>query len=170
MVDLNYVQAATGKINRPLPQAVLTFARLAVVLFGAWDYNHFAPTERARMTSLLLINPAAAHNRRTSVAVLCVLLMLLSVACAKRSRATAPNATTTPDNYASASLATQRININAAPAHELEALPGIGKGLADRIVEHREKYGPFRRPEHLMMVRGISEKRFSVLRDLVTVE
>lgn len=119
------------------------------------------------MTSLLLINPAAAHNRRTAVAVLCVLLMLLSVACAKRSRATAP---TPPENHASASLTAQRININAAPAKELEALPGIGKGLAERIVEHREKYGPFRRAEHLMMVRGISETRFRAMRHLVTVE
>lgn len=121
------------------------------------------------MTSLLLINPAAAHNRRTSVAVLCVLLMLLSVACAKRSRAPAPN-TTPPDNYASASQSTQRINVNTAPVKELEALPGIGKGLAERIVAHREKYGPFRRAEHLMMVRGISETRFRALREMIEVK
>ena len=74
------------------------------------------------------------------------------------------------ENYASSSTTTQRININSAPAKELEALPGIGKGLAERIVEHRQKYGPFRRAEHLMMVRGISETRFRALRDLVTVE
>jgi competence protein ComEA len=96
--------------------------------------------------------------------------MFCAVACAKRSRAT-PNAPpTSPENYASASLTTQRLNINTAPAKELEALPGIGKGLAERIVEHREKYGPFRRAAHLMMVRGISEKRFRALRHLVTVD
>ena len=61
-------------------------------------------------------------------------------------------------------------NINTASVKELEKLPGIGKGLAERIVEHREKYGPFRRPEHLIMVRGISDKRFRALRDLITVE
>jgi len=53
---------------------------------------------------------------------------------------------------------------------ELEKLPGIGKGLAERIVDHREKYGPFRRTEHLIIVRGISDKRFRGLRDLITVE
>jgi len=63
-----------------------------------------------------------------------------------------------------------RININTASEKELEKLPGIGRGLADRIVEHREKYGPFRRPEHLIMVRGISDKRFRALRDSITVE
>ena len=64
----------------------------------------------------------------------------------------------------------QRININTASADELETLPGIGKGLAGRIIEHREKYGPFRKPEHLIIVRGISDKRFRALRDLITVE
>src|SRR5437899_7571417 len=66
--------------------------------------------------------------------------------------------------------ATARTNINTASVKELEKLPGIGKGLAERIVEHREKYGPFRRPEHLIMVRGISDKRFRALRDSIAVE
>jgi competence protein ComEA len=64
----------------------------------------------------------------------------------------------------------QRININTASGAELEKLPGIGKGLAERIVEHRERFGPFRRTEHLIIVRGISDRRFRTLRDLITVE
>jgi competence protein ComEA len=63
-----------------------------------------------------------------------------------------------------------RINLNTASADELENLPGIGKGLAARIIEHREKYGPFRKPAHLIIVRGISDKRFHALQDLITVE
>ena len=66
--------------------------------------------------------------------------------------------------------ATAPTNINTASLKELETLPGIGKELAGRIVEHREKYGPFRRPEHLIMVRGLSDKRFRALRALITVE
>jgi competence ComEA-like helix-hairpin-helix protein len=62
------------------------------------------------------------------------------------------------------------INLNTGSANELETLPGIGKGLAARIVEHREKFGPFRRVEHLIIVRGISDRRFRALRDLVTVD
>jgi competence ComEA-like helix-hairpin-helix protein len=65
---------------------------------------------------------------------------------------------------------TQRMNINTAPIGELEQLPGIGKGLAERIVEHRKRFGPFRRTEHLIIVRGISDRRFRALRDLITVE
>lgn len=115
-------------------------------------------------------NEASGRPRMLAL-LLCGLLTCCAVACAKRSRATPPNASpTTPVNYTLASPTTQRLNLNTAPAKELEALPGIGKGLAGRIVEHREKYGPFRRAEHLMMVRGISETRFRALRQLVAVE
>ncbi len=62
------------------------------------------------------------------------------------------------------------ININTATREELEKLPGVGAALAARIVEHREKYGVFRRAEHLLLVRGISERRFRALSALLTTE
>ena len=62
------------------------------------------------------------------------------------------------------------VSINEASREELERLPGIGPALAARIVEHRERYGRFRRAEHLMLVRGISERRFLQLRPHVTAE
>lgn len=76
-----------------------------------------------------------------------------------------------PDLQQTAALpASARININTAGANELETLPGIGVGLAARIIEHREKFGPFRRPEHLIIVRGISDKKFRALQDLITTD
>ncbi|MEK6335296.1 MAG: ComEA family DNA-binding protein [Acidobacteriota bacterium] len=74
------------------------------------------------------------------------------------------------DQYPASAAQSGRINLNSASANELETLPGIGKGLAARIIEHREKYGAFRRPEHLLMVRGISDQRYRALRDRVTAE
>ena len=62
------------------------------------------------------------------------------------------------------------ININTASVRELEELPGIGIGLAERIVSYREQYGPFRRAEHLMLVRGISDRRFRELRPRIIAE
>jgi len=62
------------------------------------------------------------------------------------------------------------ININEASAEQLEKLPGIGAKLAADIVAHRERYGRFRRVEHLLMVRGISESRLRQMRGLITVE
>ena len=62
------------------------------------------------------------------------------------------------------------INLNTASRADLEKLPGIGQRLAARIVEHRERHGAFRRVEHLIMVRGISERRFDELRAFVTID
>ncbi|HKQ52081.1 MAG TPA: helix-hairpin-helix domain-containing protein [Pyrinomonadaceae bacterium] len=62
------------------------------------------------------------------------------------------------------------VNVNDASTAELEKLPGIGRGLAARIAAHRAEYGRFRRPEHLMMVRGISDRRFRALRALIRTE
>ena len=61
------------------------------------------------------------------------------------------------------------VSINEASREELERLPGVGPALAARIVEHRERFGRFRRAEHLLLVRGISERRFRELQSLVTV-
>ena len=99
----------------------------------------------------------------------------LSSSCAKRQReGSLSNQSTTTTARQNQSLSENpvptRININTASARELEKLPGIGRGFAQRIVEHREKYGPFRRSEHLIMVRGLSDKRFRELRDLITVD
>lgn len=62
------------------------------------------------------------------------------------------------------------ININTATAEELDKLPNIGEKLAAKIVEHREKFGNFRKPEHLMLVRGVSDRRFREMRNLIKVE
>ena len=62
------------------------------------------------------------------------------------------------------------ININTAGVAELEKLPRIGSETALKIVEHREKYGAFRRAENLILVEGMSDKKFRGLRSLVKVE
>ena len=67
-------------------------------------------------------------------------------------------------------ISTTAININTASIAELEKLPNIGEKLAVKIVEHREKFGKFRKPEHLMLVRGVSDRRFREMRNLVKVD
>src|SRR5688500_13800873 len=61
------------------------------------------------------------------------------------------------------------INLNTDSAAQLEALPGIGKSTADRIIEYRTKSGGFKKVEDLMNVRGIGEKSFLKLKPLITV-
>jgi len=105
---------------------------------------------------------------RFGSALLLFLVIFASAACARRSRSVATDVTSVSKFQSNPTAA--RININTASAKELEVLPGIGKGLAERIIDHRQKYGPFTRPEHLIMVRGISEHRFLAIRDQITVE
>ena len=62
-----------------------------------------------------------------------------------------------------------RVNINTATADELATLPGIGPSYARRIVEFREKNGPFKRVEDLLSVQGIGDKTLERIRDRVTV-
>ncbi len=61
------------------------------------------------------------------------------------------------------------VNLNTATAAQLETLPGVGPALAARIIEHRQKNGPFKKIEELMNVKGIGEKSFLKLKPLITV-
>lgn len=141
----------------------------------------------------MIRSPASFQGSRSNLwALLLLVLILPSPACVKRSRDTSPSINSsaqstlpqsitpkandqqsgnTPHVTTSSNLTiAQRININTATIEDLERLPGIGKGLAERIIDHRESFGPFRRTEHLIIVRGISDRRFRALRDLITVE
>ena len=62
------------------------------------------------------------------------------------------------------------ININTASPQELEKLPNIGAKTAQQIIEHREKFGRFSKTEHLLLVRGISDRRFREIRNLIKTE
>lgn len=62
------------------------------------------------------------------------------------------------------------VDINSASAEELKKLPKIGDELAGRIIEYREKNGRFRRVEHLILVRGITDKKFREIKNLVKAE
>jgi competence ComEA-like helix-hairpin-helix protein len=104
---------------------------------------------------------------RTQVALaISILVTILCSGCITMPHNSSLEAATTPSPDPSA----RQLDLNAASAAELEQLPGIGKTVAERIVSYRERYGPFRRPEHLMMVRGISEEKFRAIRHRIVVK
>jgi competence protein ComEA len=70
---------------------------------------------------------------------------------------------------AKAATTTGIVNINTASAVDLEALPGIGAKTAARIIDYRQKNGPFKKIEELMNVRGVGEKNFLKLKPQITV-
>ena len=64
----------------------------------------------------------------------------------------------------------KKININKASVAELTQLKRIGPKIGKRIVEYREKYGPFVQTEDIMKVKGIGPKTFKLNKDRITVE
>ena len=62
-----------------------------------------------------------------------------------------------------------KININTASKKELITLEGVGKKVADRIIEYR-KNKPFEKIEDLMNVKGFGKKKFEKNKDLITVK
>lgn len=65
--------------------------------------------------------------------------------------------------------ATRPIDLNAATAAELDALPGVGPATAAAIVAYREQHGPFASVDGLAEVRGIGPAKLDALRPLVRV-
>jgi competence ComEA-like helix-hairpin-helix protein len=61
------------------------------------------------------------------------------------------------------------VDINTADIDGLMTLPGIGEVLAGRIMEYRSVNGAFKQIEDIMYVKGIGEKTFEGIRDLITV-
>ena len=61
------------------------------------------------------------------------------------------------------------LNLNTATLMELETLPGVGPVLARRIIDFREKKGGFRRVEELLVIPGISERKWKLIKDKVEV-
>ena len=62
------------------------------------------------------------------------------------------------------------VDINRASVEEFTKLPGIGPELARRIVAFREKHGPFRRVEDLLVIRGIGHKKWKAMRAHLIIE
>ncbi|MGQ0735076.1 MAG: ComEA family DNA-binding protein [Acidobacteriota bacterium] len=74
------------------------------------------------------------------------------------------------DQASSAAAAKSVVNLNTATLSQLEELPGVGRATAQRILDYRQKAGPFKKIEELMNVRGIGEKSFLKLKPLITVQ
>lgn len=61
------------------------------------------------------------------------------------------------------------ININKASKEELKTLPGIGDGIAGKIIDYRTENGNFSCIEDIMKVSGIKDKLFSKIKEHITV-
>jgi competence protein ComEA len=60
----------------------------------------------------------------------------------------------------------QHVNINTASKEDLDALPGIGPVKAQAIVDGR----PYDKIEDIMKVKGIKEKEFGKIKEIISVK
>ena len=75
-------------------------------------------------------------------------------------------------NFCFAALADtsfQPVDINKASVEQIQALPGIGKKMAERIVEYRTEHGSFPGTAALLHVPGMKEKTYANLKNLILV-
>jgi competence ComEA-like helix-hairpin-helix protein len=63
----------------------------------------------------------------------------------------------------------KRLNLNTATAAELADLPGVGRNLAQRIIDYRTEYGEITAVATLTDIPGIGPKKLQLFADLVTV-
>jgi len=122
--------------------------------------------------------PEATHNIRPTFSLLftAILVLLLehfelfyaldkrcllpSACCVLQGSAAALSA----DPQRPSKLPPAPLDINRASAEDFQKLPGVGPKLAQQIVAYRQKHGPFRRIEDLMVVKGVGIKKWKAMR------
>lgn len=66
-----------------------------------------------------------------------------------------------------ADTTTEPLNLNTATKDQLDTLPGVGPVTAQRIVDRRQKRGPFTSMDQLGEIEGIGDAKLAKLRELV---
>ncbi|MFA4826660.1 MAG: helix-hairpin-helix domain-containing protein [Candidatus Shapirobacteria bacterium] len=61
------------------------------------------------------------------------------------------------------------ININTAGMEELDKLPGVGPGIAQKIIDYRQNNAGFRDINEIKLVSGIGEKLFLKIKDQISL-
>ena len=64
---------------------------------------------------------------------------------------------------------TTPVNLNTATSEELQQVPGIGPVNAEKILQMRKAYGPFKSVDDLRAIKGIGPKRLEKMRKYLVV-
>ncbi len=62
------------------------------------------------------------------------------------------------------------VNLNTAGVEELMSLPDIGEAMSRKIVEYRERNGPFRRAQEVIIIDGFSDNKYREIAGLICVD
>lgn len=64
----------------------------------------------------------------------------------------------------------EQVSLNTATAEQLQRLPGVGPGMAERILAYRQQAGGFQKIEDLMQVTSIGPKKFAKIAPFVKLD
>ncbi len=64
----------------------------------------------------------------------------------------------------------EKVNINTASKSDLMKLKGVGRELAEKVIEYREKNGPFKTPEEIRKVSGIGKGIWEANHEAIVVK
>jgi competence protein ComEA len=120
---------------------------------GAWR-NLPAAVAHARERRAADAGLAVIHGRRITA----LLTFVLGLALAG-----------TPGAQATKKPPPTPVNINSATAEQLQQVPGIGPATAEKILQMRKSYGPFKSVDDLLAIKGIGKKRLDKMRKYLTV-
>ena len=65
---------------------------------------------------------------------------------------------------------TDKVNINTADVKALMTLTGVGRKVAERIVEYRDNHGPFKKADELRKVEGVGTGLWEKNRDRIVTK
>lgn len=64
----------------------------------------------------------------------------------------------------------QKLNINKIDLYDLSILPGIGRKIAQRVIETKNRRGGFKTKEDIMSVSGIGHGKYAKIRHLIDIK
>jgi competence protein ComEA len=110
--------------------------------------------------------PCTIHHRRSFMSHLVPLLVLVLASAF----ATVSPATAGPPPSSPVAAVDVKVNINTADVKELMKLSGVGRSLAEKIVQYRDAHGPFKKATDLRKVEGVGDGLWEKNRARVVVK
>ena len=98
-----------------------------------------------------------------------VILVVLLAAASPPARPAAAGVTTAPSMSVAAAV-DAKVNINTADVKELMKLQGVGRGLAEKIVQYRDAHGLFKKAVDLRKVQGVGDALWAKNRERIVVK
>jgi competence ComEA-like helix-hairpin-helix protein len=149
VVDLFRQEALMRIICRPIAVIAVCSAVALATASSAVATERVAERPQVRTPSALRTDPSSTHDSKDHPI---------------RVRTAAPHASDTGRHE------TGKVNINSADVKELMTLTGVGRKVAERIVEYRDNHGPFKKADELRKVEGVGTGVWEKNRDRIVTK